>query len=90
MIITSKIFERHIQSIAYGTSTQPNMQINSLLSYEFVLPPFTIQKRFEDFSMTIVEKQKTNQYQIETLTKTREALLPKLMRGEIRVKGFKK
>ena len=90
MIITSRIFERHIQSIAYGTSTQPNMQINSLLSFEFVLPSDKKQKKFKEFLIPIVEKQKINQDQINNLTKIRDTLLPKLMSGEIRVNEFKK
>lgn len=32
-----------IESISGGTSTQPNMQINALLSYEILLPPIEIQ-----------------------------------------------
>lgn len=43
-VIESKDFEKYIQSIAYGTSTQPNMQINVLLEYNFLLPSISEQK----------------------------------------------
>jgi len=85
-LIISRSFEKHIQAIAYGTSTQPNMQINSLLSYEFLLPPITKQKSFEGLMKPILEKQRINLTQIQSLTKTRDTLLPKLMSGQVRVK----
>jgi type I restriction enzyme S subunit len=37
-------YNAFIESISGGTSTQPNMQINALLSYEIVLPPLPVQK----------------------------------------------
>lgn len=89
MTIISKMFERHIQSIAHGTSTQPNMQINALLSYEFILPPLDKQNSFEEILTTIFEKQKINQIQIQTLTNVLNQLLPRLMSGEIRLNEFK-
>ncbi|WP_196893756.1 restriction endonuclease subunit S [Aureivirga marina] len=85
MIITSDRFKKHIDSISYGTSTQPNMQINSLLNYEFILPPEEIQNEFEKLYELNITKQNNNHQQIQTLTKTRETLLPKLMSGELRV-----
>jgi len=35
--------------------------------------------------MAFVKKMETNVFQIQTLTKTRDTLLPKLMSGQIRV-----
>ena len=89
-LIISRSFEKHIQAIAYGTSTQPNMQINSLLSYEFLLPPQSKQKSFENVVKPIIEKQRINLTQIQSLTKTRDMLLPKLMSGQVRVKNTEK
>ena len=42
-LFKTRFFEWHIKSIAYGTSTQPNMQIESLLRFLFDLPPLDIQ-----------------------------------------------
>ena len=89
MLIISKSFQKHVQAIAFGTSTQPNMQIGSLLGYELILPPYSILKRFEEIILTILEKQKNNQKQIQSLTKTRDTLLPKLMSGQVRVNNLK-
>lgn len=42
-LFKTHLFEGHIQSIAYGTSTQPNMQIESLLRFDFECPPLAVQ-----------------------------------------------
>ena len=44
--------------------------------------------KYDIFIVSIFEKIKNNTSQIQTLSKTRDTLLPKLMSGEIRVKGF--
>ena len=44
-IMIFKDFQNFIQSIAYGTSTQPNMKIRDMLNYRLFLPPLPIQKK---------------------------------------------
>ncbi len=72
-IISSKLFQRYIQSIAYGTSTQPNMQINVLLSFDLRLPPLPEQKAIANiltaFDKKIALLQAQNQT-LETLAQT--------------------
>ena len=72
-VIESKRFSRYIQSIAYGTSTQPNMQINVLLGYEFLVPPLKEQKAiakvltaFDDKIVLLQAQNKT----LETIAQT--------------------
>ena len=43
-IINSNYFNRFIESISQGTSTQPNIQINAVLSLPILLPPLLEQK----------------------------------------------
>jgi type I restriction enzyme S subunit len=43
---------------------------------------------FEEIARPLREKIEINSSQIQTLSKLRDTLLPKLMKGEIRVKGF--
>lgn len=72
-IITSNKFYRHIQSIAYGTSTQPNMQINSLLSFKFVLPKLDEQKEIANILSSFdkkIELLKEQNQTLETMAQT--------------------
>jgi len=45
-------------------------------------------EEYMEISSLIFKKIKNNTIQIQTLSKTRDTLLPKLMSGQIRVKGF--
>ena len=58
----------------------------SIPNIELVKPKEDIIKDFHKLSNPIFEKVLQNNTQIQTLTKTRDELLPKLMSGEIRVK----
>lgn len=75
-----------LNTISIG-STQKALTITSLKELEipFITSP---QKRnlFYEFLKSNLDKVNHNQAQIQTLTQTRDALLPKLMSGEIRVK----
>jgi len=66
-IISSHVFDRYIQSIAYGTSTQPNMQINSLLNFSLLLPPLSEQKSIAKLLASFDEKIELLREQNETL-----------------------
>lgn len=66
-IIESGSFERFIQSIAYGTSTQPNMQINVLLSFKISLPPLPEQKSIAAILTSFDDKIELLQAQNKTL-----------------------
>lgn len=67
-------------------SAQPQITIDSLKNCDLLLP----QKEVMDFFNIVVEpmdkKQLSNFYQVQTLSALRDALLPKLMKGEVRVK----
>lgn len=66
-IITSKYFYRYVQSIAYGTSTQPNMQINSLLNFKFLLPSKEEQKAISNMLLSFDKKIELLKVQNKTL-----------------------
>jgi len=53
------------------------------------LPPKKIAQKFTETVSFCFEKISNNNSQIQTLSYLRDTLLPKLMKGEIRVKGFK-
>ena len=67
-----------------------NLKTDILRYYDTVIPSESTLLNFDKLIKPIFDKIYSNATQIQTLTKTRDALLPKLMSGEIRVKGFKK
>ena len=58
----------------------------SFNSLESIIPTDKVIKDFEAIVTTIDQKFYVNDLQIQTLTKTRDSLLPKLMSGQLRVK----
>ena len=67
-------------------SGQPLLNQAILSSIELVLAKQEIIQRFEITVKPIFEKMLLNNQQIQTLTKIRDSLLPKLMSGQLRVK----
>ena len=67
-------------------SGQPLLNQTILSSIEWILPTNICIENFEDAVKSTFEKMLLNSNQIQTLTKTRDALLPKLMSGQLRVK----
>ena len=86
----SQFYKNYISMINNDTSTRPNMKIDYLLQFPIVLPTKQIELKFSKIYQRILNKVEINIAQIQTLTQTRDALLPKLMRGDIRVNGLKK
>jgi type I restriction enzyme, S subunit len=68
-------------------TTMGHIQRGHLSSARVVVPPAPVLKKFDATIGPLFEKMKHNLMQIQTLTKLRDTLLPKLMSGEVRVKG---
>lgn len=64
----------YIESISGGTSTQPNMQINALLSYEILLPPLPEQIAIASVLSSLDDKIDLLHRQNATLEKMAETL----------------
>jgi type I restriction enzyme S subunit len=69
------------------SSVQPSIKVPHLLKSEILIPTSEIIKSYEKSILPIVEKINENSIQIQTLTQTRDALLPKLMSGKIELKN---
>jgi len=69
-------------------SAVPGLNRNAAYSIETVVPTTEIVNRFHEVIEPIFSKLKLNRAQIQTLSKLRSTLLPRLMKGEVRVKGF--
>lgn len=67
-------------------STQPLITQGDLKAIDFLNPNINLVNNFQIFSQKLFSKKRLNEKQIQTLTKTRNTLLPKLMSGQIRVR----
>lgn len=67
-------------------STQPQITIGDLDNIEILIPQNKIVSTFVEIIAPIFKKKRNNNSQIKTLSTLRDALLPKLMKGELRVK----
>ena len=76
---------------ALGSTSSIVTAINSKIikNLEILVPDAKLLENFEDVVLSLFNKIKLNQTQIQTLKNTRDTLLPKLMSGAIRVKDFK-
>lgn len=84
-LIRSTDCQDYIQSIAYGTSTQPNMKIKDFLNFDIIVPTLEIQDKIIAIVDKIEKKIQVNTEINNKLTTLRDNLLPKLMSGELDV-----
>jgi len=74
-----------VEQHALGT-TRPSLNTSILSSFKFVLPPIELQNKFVEFAESLDNKAQQNLDESRTLASLRDSLLPKLMRGDVRVK----
>jgi len=77
----------YLRNIALGGSTMPIINKSSFEEIEITIPPKELLLKYNSIVNVLNEKLKNNISQIQTLQKTRDTLLPKLMSGEVRVGG---
>jgi len=70
----SSIFRNHINSIARGTSTQPNMRIEALLDYNIEIPDHKTQQRIASILSSLDEAIELNQQINKTLEEMAKAI----------------
>lgn len=73
-IMQTEKFKNHINSICFGTSTQPNMQIDDLLLYETEIPSLRIQNEAVNILKSIDDKIALNNQMNETLESMAKAI----------------
>ena len=73
-------FDLHVSG-----SAQPQITIDGLYDADFTLPPKDLIEKFTEMVKGPESKKLNNFYQIKTLEKLRDNLLPKLMSGEVLV-----
>jgi len=70
-----------------ANSAQPGLNQEAMKSLEIIIPPLELINQFKEKVKSLIDKIFFNCNQIRTLTRLCETLLPKLMSGEVRVKG---
>jgi type I restriction enzyme S subunit len=68
-------------------SAVPGLNRNAAYSINVVIPVIEVIEKFDDVCALTFNKIKNNTEQIQALSKTRDAILPKLMSGHLRVTG---
>lgn len=71
------------------SSVQPSIKVPHLLSMPVVIPKLELIQQFDKVVDKLTNKITSNYQQIQTLKKTRNTLLAKLMSGQLRVNEFK-
>lgn len=85
------LYLQNLDFNALGSTSSIVTAINSTMikAIEVIIPNKDILLKFDDVIKPLFNKIKLNAEQIQTLTKTRDELLPRLMSGEVRVNEFK-
>lgn len=78
------MFLESVKQHAIGTTRQ-NFPFEAFKMFPLIVPPMELQKRFEEIEIPIEKKIKKLQEENALLAEIRDALLPKLMSGEILV-----
>jgi type I restriction enzyme, S subunit len=66
------------------TTAQPSIKVGHMMSIEVFIPELEISNKFSEIVKPLFQLIEVNSNQIQTLTKTRDTLLPKLMSGQLR------
>ena len=81
----SKYFQREFKNLKRA-SVQDYVVLDEVEKIEIVLPDnITLMKEIDSYFISIFNKISNNNKEIQTLTKLRDTLLPKLMSGELRI-----
>lgn len=85
MLLSSEQFIYYVSLASEGTR-MPRTSWEYMKDYPIVIPKSLVLEDFKKLLKLLIKKMEVNIFQIQTLTKTRDALLPKLMSGQLRVK----
>ena len=89
-ILTRQDSIDEFQLIAESRSgTFPQITFDAIGHFPIALPNIVVQNEFQEIVEPFELQQANNLREIQTLTQLRDTLLPKLIRGEIRLKEYK-
>ncbi|MBD2033900.1 restriction endonuclease subunit S [Leptolyngbya sp. FACHB-321] len=85
-LFTRETHQQLLRDRGSGSSAQPNISGNDIESIPLVKPLQSVLAIFAEVVEPLIRKKCDNLQQIQTLAKTRDVLLPKLMSGKLRIK----
>lgn len=74
-----------LRQISDSSSSRGSLTTSILKQLKSIVPILDLVKRFDDISSSIIDQIACNENESRTLAETRDALLPKLVSGELRV-----
>lgn len=83
-ILAQDAFFDFVMSGANGDK-MPRGNKKHIMAYPVIFPNMDLLNKFENLVASLFDKKSKNAQQIRALSATRDALLPKLMNGEIEV-----
>ena len=83
-LVSSDEFIAYTNAYSAGTR-MPRTNWKDMSRYEIALPPIEVSQKYTEFIRPFIERIIENIHQSRTLSQIRDALLPKLLSGEIRV-----
>lgn len=85
-LLHSRSIKKEMIQRASGTSSShQRVRPGDILNIEAVVPPVKLINHFENGVLPLLKKADKNKLEIESLTKLRDTLLPKLINGELRI-----
>jgi type I restriction enzyme S subunit len=84
-LFTRETHQKILRDKGSGSSAQPNISATDIESIVLIRPSENILRLFNKISQPLFQKKCDNLQQIQTLTETRDRLLPKLMSGQLRI-----
>ena len=84
-LVSSDEFIAYTNAYSAGTR-MPRTNWKDMSRYEIALPPVEVSQKYAEFVRPFIERIIENIHQSHTLSQIRDALLPKLLSGEIQVK----
>jgi type I restriction enzyme S subunit len=81
---SSKALVEHATQLSNGAK-MPRTNWSDLANYRIVVPPDEVAQAFEDIVSPLLSRISENVHGAKTLAETRDALLPRLMSGKLRI-----
>ena len=86
------MFLKSSQSLIFDKqegSAIPHVYPRHLENLNLIIPTRSEMEKYEELAANVFHKISNNKSEIDTLSKTRDTLLPKLMSGQVRVNNIK-
>lgn len=82
---------KNIHAIIRNATGGAQQHINkeNVNSFEMIIPSDELLNKFQSIVEPMMDKISNNEFEIQSLTKTRDTLLPKLMSGQVRINNIK-